>query len=66
MGSAVIRTQGSGTVVGVVTVVRLVGRDGDVWLQHADGEGGVYPAGEVDEAMQRGPAALERYFWELF
>lgn len=39
--------------------------DGKVWLQHRDGEGGMFDAAEVDR-VRHDAAELEAWFWRHF
>jgi hypothetical protein len=45
--------------------VRRFPLEGKVWLQHRDGEGGVFDAAEVAQVIIRG-RSLEAYFHEKF
>jgi hypothetical protein len=46
-------------------LVRRFPKEGQVWLQHRDGEGGSFDAAAVAQVIQRGED-LEKWFWKQF
>lgn len=53
-------------VLGRVAVYESTAYPDKLWLRHSDGEGGCFDRAEVLAVIERGPVALERYFWERF